>query len=180
VELAVERIEHWHSPPSIATIFASCRNQVKGGSVASNTDDVLLQWDTLPFEELLGLKATVIELPSTDGSRGIVLALDYPPGFRLPSHKHSCGHVEVVLAGSLDVGGRHEVAGDIRVVPAGAGYGPLVAGPDGCRVLEFFPDRSSLLGEMDDPGELLALLEGLDPSMVQGATQRLLGLGSLP
>jgi hypothetical protein len=145
-----------------------------------NADDVLLRWDALPFEELLGLKATVIEVPSEDGIEGgIVLALEYPAGFRLPSHKHSCGHVEVVLAGSLDVGGRVEVAGDVRVVPAGARYGPLVAGPDGCRALEFFPDRSSILGEMDDPAELVALLEGVDPDALQAATQRILGLDAI-
>ena len=138
--------------------------------------DLLRHWDDLDFEELLGVKTAVLEMEGLDGTPApaVVLAIEYPPNFRLPAHQHVSGHVEVILEGSLQVGDRWESPGDIRVVPARSSYGPLVSGPEGCKALEYFPDRAAMFAEMDDPAELAALLGDTDPAELQARIQRLL------
>ena len=136
----------------------------------------LRHWDDLDFEVLLGVKTAVLDMEGLDGAAApaVVLALEYPPNYRLPAHQHVSGHVEVILEGSLKVGDHWELAGDVRVVPARQSYGPLVSGPEGCKALEYFPDRAAIFAEMDDPAELVALLGDVDPVELQARVQRLL------
>jgi hypothetical protein len=138
--------------------------------------DVLRHWDDLDFEVLLGVKTAVLDMEGLDGASAaaVVLAIEYPPNFRLPAHQHVSGHVEVILGGSLQVGDHWEHPGDIRIVPAHRSYGPLLSGPEGCKALEYFPDRSAILAEMDDPAELVSLLGDVDPAELQARVQRLL------
>ena len=138
--------------------------------------DVLRHWDDLGFEVLLGVKTAVLDMEGLDGaaSPAVILALEYPPDFRLPAHQHASGHVEVILEGSLKVGEHWEQAGDVRIVPAHRSYGPLVSGPQGCKALEYFPDRAAIFAEMDDPAELVALLGDVDVAELQARVQRLL------
>jgi hypothetical protein len=138
--------------------------------------EVLRRWDELEFEELLGVKTAVLDMEGLDGTAApsVILALEYPPDFRLPAHQHVSGHVEVILEGSLKVGEHWEEAGDVRIVPARYSYGPLQSGPQGCKALEYFPDRAAIFAEMDDPAELVALLGDVDPAELQARVQRLL------
>jgi hypothetical protein len=138
--------------------------------------EVLRHWDDLEFEVLLGIKTAVLDMEGADGTpaSAVVVAIEYPPNFRVPAHQHVCGHVEVILEGALRVGDDWEHAGDIRVVPARRSYGPLISGPEGCKALEYFPDRSAILAELDDPTELADLLAGMDPLELQARVQRLL------
>lgn len=70
-----------------------------------------------------------------------VSILQLPPDCVLPRHSHACRRVEVVLAGSMDVGdGKVVTPGTVMVSPAGESYGPHVAGPDGVTTVEIFGD----------------------------------------
>jgi len=141
--------------------------------------DVLTHWDELDFVDILGTRNCILRIDAADGpSDAVVLAVWYEANVRLPAHHHPCGHVEVILDGSLCVGDRWERAGSIRVVPPGFSYGPLVAGPEGCKALEFFPDSDAFLAEIDHPEELVALIGAQDPATLQAKLERLLGDGA--
>ena len=91
-----------------------------------------------------------IELPSgirtrmyrmTDASDApTIFNVYYPPGCTVEAHTHDCDYTEIILEGSQKVGATWHQAGDIRIGLANRGYGPLVAGPDGARVLFMFKD----------------------------------------
>jgi len=117
--------------------------------------DLLRRWDELEFEDFLGSKVAIIDIDGEDGVPGsaIVMAIEYAPDFYVAAHRHATGHVEVILEGSLQVGDHWERPGDMRVVPANCSYGPLQAGPEGCKGLEFFPDRRAVLPTVDNPDE---------------------------
>lgn len=76
-----------------------------------------------------------------------VLRVRFDPWVRIGMHTHDTDYAEIVLAGSQRVGGRWYRPGDIRVVRAGAVYGPLTSGPDGATVMIVFADgtRSSMV-----------------------------------
>jgi hypothetical protein len=78
--------------------------------------------------------------PSSPEVAGVSI-LRLPPGGILPRHAHACHRVEVVLTGSMDVGGGHVVKpGTVMISPPGQPYGPHVAGPDGVTTIEIFGD----------------------------------------
>ncbi|MDA0339955.1 MAG: hypothetical protein O2910_09025 [Proteobacteria bacterium] len=62
----------------------------------------------------------------------------FPPGCTIEVHTHACDYSEIIIEGSQKVGGKWLYPGDIRIGLANRGYGPLVAGPDGARVLVIF------------------------------------------
>jgi hypothetical protein len=64
----------------------------------------------------------------------------FAPGAQIPVHRHECDYCSVVVKGWLDVGRHREDVGSIRIVTAGTAYGPLVAGPEGCTVLDIFSE----------------------------------------
>jgi hypothetical protein len=64
--------------------------------------------------------------------------LKMPGGYVLPRHAHPCERLEVIVAGSLQVGDEVLVPGDVMATPAGEMYGPHIAGPDGCTTVEIF------------------------------------------
>ena len=73
-----------------------------------------------------------------DESSPMISLSEYPAGVERPPHSHETDYVEIVLAGSEQVSGEWLYAGDIRLVRAGTGYGPLIAGPEGSKVLVIF------------------------------------------
>lgn len=145
--------------------------------------DVLTHWDELDFVDILGTRICILRLDgANDPSDAVLLAVWYEPNLRVPAHSHARGHVEVILEGSLRVGERMERQGSMRVVPPGFAYGPLVAGPEGCKALEFFPDLQAFLAtEIVDPEEFAALVsgDGDDPATLQSKLERLVG-GAVP
>jgi hypothetical protein len=76
-----------------------------------------------------------------------VLKVRFEPWVRVGMHTHDTDYAEIVLAGSQRVGQRWYRPGDIRVVRAGAVYGPLTSGPDGATVLIIFTnaERSAVV-----------------------------------
>ena len=81
----------------------------------------------------------------------------YDPGMTLEAHGHASDHAIFVVRGSLRVGDVECTPGMLVVLERGAVFGPLVAGPDGTELLEFYA------GEMTpvpaDPEGYTALLE---------------------
>jgi hypothetical protein len=112
----------------------------------------LQQWEELEFHDFLGNRLALLEIEDEHGQpdTAVILCTDYQPGFYVDPHKHRTGHVELIIDGSLKVGDQHETKGDIRIVPAGITYGPIQAGPDGCKAMEFFKDRKDILPIIED------------------------------
>src|ERR1700761_7856785 len=111
----------------------------------------LQTWEELDFHDFLGNRLALLEVEGEDGQPGaaVILCIDYQPGFFVDAHKHRTGHVELIVDGSLKVGDQWERKGDIRVVPAGVSYGPIQAGDQGCKGMEFFADRKDVLPMLD-------------------------------
>jgi hypothetical protein len=61
---------------------------------------------------------------------------DLDPGMAIPRHGRSARHLVFVVAGGAWFGERWCPAGTHIDLPAGAAFGPIVAGPDGARFLE--------------------------------------------
>src|SRR4051812_13176157 len=67
-----------------------------------------------------------------------VACLKIAPHGVVGRHAHNCHRFEVVVRGSLDVGGRVLKPGDVMVTEPNVFYGPHVAGPEGCTTFEVF------------------------------------------
>jgi anti-sigma factor ChrR (cupin superfamily) len=59
---------------------------------------------------------------------------------RIDPHTHGCNYLEYIVEGSQRVGKVNFKAGDVRMVAAGTGYGPIEIGAEGCTVLIVFQD----------------------------------------
>jgi hypothetical protein len=78
-----------------------------------------------------------------DGESAVIWHVAFKPGASMQAHSHGKDYFEIILEGSQQVGRTWHGPGTVRVVHAGTGYGPLLAGPEGCRVLVIFPDGFS-------------------------------------
>ena len=80
------------------------------------------------------------------GAATLMLVVKYEPGAHIGPHFHHSDYASIVVAGSIEVTRRNHEVGSIRVVNQGTVYGPLIAGPDGCTVIDVFatgvPDPS--------------------------------------
>ena len=95
------------------------------------------EWSEAPE----GLSYVVFSTQRGDPGRPLTALSKYPPNHRVAPHTHGCDYIEIVLEGELRVGKVALSKGDVRIMKAGAGYGPLVSGPAGCKVLTIF-DRA--------------------------------------
>lgn len=80
------------------------------------------------------------------GAAGLILVVKYDPGSFVGPHFHHSDYCSAVVQGSIEVTRQNHGVGSMRIVNAGTSYGPLIAGPEGCTVIEFFatgiPDES--------------------------------------
>lgn len=76
--------------------------------------------------------------PQDDETAPVVLNVYYPPNTEVEPHTHPCDYTEIITEGRIRVGKDEFGPGDVRVVLANTGYGPLVAGSQGCRALIIF------------------------------------------
>ena len=97
-------------------------------------------WDDLEEIELPSGIVTKMFRLGTDDDAPTVFNVYYPPGCTVEAHTHDCDYTEIILEGTQRVGATWHKPGDVRIGLANRGYGPLVAGPEGTRVLFFFKD----------------------------------------
>ena len=71
-------------------------------------------------------------------SKVTVISTWYDPGVILERHGHSSDHVIYVISGLLMVGDQQCPAGTAVILEHGATFGPLVAGPEGAELVEFY------------------------------------------
>jgi hypothetical protein len=82
--------------------------------------------------------------------RPILLVTHFPPHAVIPRHHHREVFADVVVQGSSNIDGEWFGAGTIRWFPAGAVYGPVEAGPDGCTLLEIYVDQPGMEVTFDE------------------------------
>jgi hypothetical protein len=97
-------------------------------------------WEDLDAIELPNGIVTRTFRMTADEDAPTIFNVYYPPGCKVDAHTHDCDYTEIILEGSQKVGATWHYAGDVRIGLANRGYGPLVAGDDGARVLFMFKD----------------------------------------
>lgn len=85
-----------------------------------------------------------------------VIYTQYDPGMTLEAHGHRSDHVIFITKGSLTIGDVECTPGMMALLEHGATFGPLVAGPDGTELVEFYTGDPS--PEPADPQGFQALL----------------------
>ncbi|HUZ10159.1 MAG TPA: hypothetical protein VMU76_08335 [Acidimicrobiales bacterium] len=107
------------------------------------TGPVFRHVDDVPWHEvraqLHGDRRVAARLKFVEsGGAPTVLYTEYDPGLVLEAHGHGSDHVVFVLQGSVRIGEVDCTPGTTVLLGHGATFGPLVAGPDGTRLLEFY------------------------------------------
>jgi hypothetical protein len=85
---------------------------------------------------------------------GRVFIVKYGPNYLNPPHSHDTDYCSLVIEGSIEIARKTFGRGSIRFVKAETTYGPIIAGPDGATVIEFFPGPSG--GTSGPPPEDMA------------------------
>jgi quercetin dioxygenase-like cupin family protein len=101
------------------------------------------------------------------GSAGTFIYTGYEPGMVIEEHGHSSNHVVFILRGSATFGDVECSPGSVIFLERGATFGPIVAGPDGTHLVEFYSgdpaanpvDPAAFSGLLADLG-----IEALPPS----------------
>jgi hypothetical protein len=115
------------------------------------TDDQILvtTWDDPGFVTLpLDLEQAIFGLGDPgDPTAPVLLITRFAPNAELPLHSHPSAFCDAVVEGSMRVGDKVHPRGTVRILKPDARYGPSVAGPDGCTLLEFYAREDGRPGE---------------------------------
>lgn len=106
-----------------------------------NARPVGAQWVTALAAggEQQGLKTAIHSLGDpNDDETTIAAVVEYPPNYVLPRHSHDSNRLELVVSGSVEVGGKILGPGDIWTSQANQFYGPHQVGSEGCSTMELF------------------------------------------
>lgn len=88
--------------------------------------------------------------------RRVWIHCHYDPGVMIERHGHASDHAIYVLGGSVTIGEADCRAGTLVMLDRGATFGPLVAGPDGTEILEYYEgDATPVPADPDGFAELL-------------------------
>lgn len=80
----------------------------------------------------------------------------YDPGVMIERHGHASDHAIYVLGGMVTVGDERCGPGTLILLDQGAVFGPLVAGPEGTDLLEYYAgDATPVPADPDGFAELL-------------------------
>ncbi len=85
-----------------------------------------------------GIEYTRFLMDEEDAGSPLVILTRFEPGETVEPHTHEANYFEYVIEGEQTVGKTTFRQGDVRIVKGGTGYGPVVAGPEGCLVLIMF------------------------------------------
>ena len=106
-----------------------------------------------------GIEYAGFMMDEEDPSSPRIILTKFAPGEVVEPHTHGTNYFEYVISGEQTVGKTLFGPGDIRFAKAGAGYGPITIGPQGCTVVIVFQDGT---GAMTIPlGKAKALAEAL-------------------
>lgn len=106
----------------------------------------LLNWRDAGFVPRSDEGPLVAVYPLGQGpSAPVVTVVRYAPEAKIPVHFHDADYCTIVVEGDLQVGRHWEHVGSMRLVTAGTAYGPLVAGSNGCTVIDVFGVGAALV-----------------------------------
>jgi hypothetical protein len=105
----------------------------------------------------------------------VFISTHYDPGVTLEVHGHNSNHVVYILAGSVSISGVECTPGMMVLLEQGATFGPIIAGPEGTDLLEFYTgDPRPWSADQDGYAALLAArgIEPLPDPAFEGPTPR--------
>ena len=112
-----------------------------GRRTTTSWKDPDLEWTESPR-----VRAATLDFASNaDPHRPIAIVAQYPPNAMLPSHHHATDYMSIMVEGSMRIGKTWHERGSIRIVRQDTRYGPLLAGPEGCTVVDVFGDRTAFM-----------------------------------
>jgi hypothetical protein len=85
-------------------------------------------------EDRVGVRCRFLEFSDTR----ILIFTEYDPNLVLEVHGHRSDHMLYILKGEVWVGEQHCTPGMMVLLEEGAQFGPIVAGPEGTELLEFY------------------------------------------
>lgn len=94
-----------------------------------------------------GVRYARFRMDDADPASPSIVLSKFGPGATVSPHTHDTNYFEYIIEGDQMVGKTRFGPGDVRLVKAGTGYGPIVVGPDGCTVLIVFQDGSRSMME---------------------------------
>lgn len=124
----------------------------RGKPAGSVKPKELTSWDKLGWvQDTAGRRFSFFTLPERDGEPcPYVATVHFPPGFVVDPHTHRTDYAEILLSGTLSVDRSELVPGDVRIVRAGTGYGPQIAGPEGCDLILVYRDADPAAVPLND------------------------------
>jgi hypothetical protein len=90
------------------------------------------------------------------GDAGAFVHTRYDPGLTLGEHGHNSNHMIFILKGSVTISDVECTPGMMILLEHGATFGPIIAGPEGTELVEFY--SGDPLSRPVDPDAYAALL----------------------
>lgn len=87
----------------------------------------------------------------------------YDPGLILARHSHKSQFTVFIIDGEVEVGGRSCPAGTLIMVEKDVAFGPLIAGPEGCTLLESYAGDVTSVHEDDEAYHAMLAERGIEP-----------------
>jgi len=99
--------------------------------------------DDVPFQEVKaqmhGDRRAGVHLKIMEWSESpTFIYTRYDPGLTLEVHGHNSNHIIFVLEGSVSISGVDCTPGTMVLLQHGATFGPIIAGPEGTELVEFY------------------------------------------
>jgi quercetin dioxygenase-like cupin family protein len=90
-----------------------------------------------------GIAYTRFLLEENNPKGPMIVMSKFDPGTRVPPHTHPTNYFEYIIEGEQTVGKVTFRKGDVRLVTANTGYGPITVGPEGCFVIIVFQEAEN-------------------------------------
>ncbi|MVZ99849.1 hypothetical protein F8568_005535 [Actinomadura sp. LD22] len=120
------------------------------GARMSDTEPIRrVNWQDPGFTDLpFNLRQALFGLGEQgDPDAPVLVITQFAPHAELPVHSHPSAFCDAVVEGSMIVDGQENPRGTIRLLRPDAVYGPSIAGPEGCTLLEFYAHDRGRPGE---------------------------------
>ena len=122
-----------------------------------------------PVVQMHGERRVAVHLQVLDWSPERFIAYTrYDPGLILSRHCHKSDFTVFIIAGEVEVGGRSCPAGTLIMLDKDKYFGPLIAGPEGCTLLESYAGDVTSVHESDEAYHALLAERGIVPVHHEG------------